>query len=78
MKDGWKVVKSRDIGSHRLELIALTVDGFEHHEIIVDCVVQFIGTRKECEGKWRKWVHVLKKIAQIRDREERGDLCHED
>lgn len=73
MSSLWRLVKKRDIGSHRLELIALTVDGFEHHEIIVDCVVQFIGTRKECEGKWRKWVHVLKKIAR-----ERGDLCHED
>ena len=62
MSEEWKVVKIRDFGAHRLELVVLTVDGVEHFEIVVDCVVQAVGSRKECEGKWRKWVHALKKV----------------
>lgn len=66
MNEDWKVVKSRDIGAHRLELIALTVDELEHYEIVVDCVVQYIGSLKECDGKWRSWERMLNKIARER------------
>lgn len=62
----WEIIKSRDIGAHRLELIALTVDGFMHYEIVVDCVVQYLGSRKGCDGKWRSWVRALNKIARER------------
>ena len=66
MNEDWEVVKSLDIGAHRLELIALTVDELVHYEIVVDCVVQCVGPLKECEGKWRSWVRALNKIARER------------
>ena len=64
MEEDWNVVKIRDFGAHRLELIALAVDGFESYEIVVDCVVQFVGSKNECEGKWRQWVRALNKIRK--------------
>lgn len=66
--EDWRVLKVNDIGVHRLELVALKVDGQEHFEIVLDCVVQAIGTRKGMEGKWRWWVRALNKITRSRER----------
>ena len=66
MSSIWELLKSRKIGAHMVQLSGRTVDGFDQFRISVDCVEQLRGTREECEGKWRKWVHTLKKLKGLR------------